>query len=417
MARTIRNAKIDSRSARAKLSQRREPYWTVISAGCALGYRRPANGGSWIARGRDETGRQIYRALGGADDAMEADGQSRLTFGEAQAAARDWFARAERQAAEGMPRSSDQDTVGDVLDAYLEWFATHKKSLRDTAYTIETHIRPALGKIALRKLTAAMLRRWHDNLAQQPARLRSRADSAPHHRAPAANAEAVRARKATANRILTVLKAALNKAFHDGRVASDSAWRSVKPFRNVDAARVRYLTEDECRRLLNACPPDFRELVHGALVSGCRYGELTRLTIADFHPDSGTLLIREAKSGKPRHVPLDDGAFAFFEAITAGRPSAEPIFRTADGRTWGKSYQARPLAQACQAARIDPPITFHGLRHTWASHRVMKGAPLIVRRPGPRPCRHEDGREALRASRPQLCARRRPRHGARSRAG
>jgi integrase len=115
-----------------------------------------------------------------------------------------------------------------------------------------------------------------------------------------------------------------------------------------------------------------------ALVSGCGYGELTRLTVADFHPDSGTLLIREAKSGKARHVPLEDGALAFFEAITAGRPAAEPNFRTADGRIWGKSYQARPLAQACQAARIDPPITFHGLRHTWASHRVMKGAPLIV---------------------------------------
>ena len=55
MARTIRNPKIDSRSARAKLPQRPEPYWTVISEGCALGYRRGSKGGKWIARFRDSS--------------------------------------------------------------------------------------------------------------------------------------------------------------------------------------------------------------------------------------------------------------------------------------------------------------------------------------------------------------------------
>ena len=45
------------------------------------------------------------------------------------------------------------------------------------------------------------------------------------------NEDARRARKATANRILTMLKAALNRAFHADRVSSDTAWRKVKPFR------------------------------------------------------------------------------------------------------------------------------------------------------------------------------------------
>jgi hypothetical protein len=46
MARSVRNPKIDSRSARLKLASRAEPYWTVISEGCALGYRRGAKGGT-----------------------------------------------------------------------------------------------------------------------------------------------------------------------------------------------------------------------------------------------------------------------------------------------------------------------------------------------------------------------------------
>jgi len=33
---------------------------------------------------------------------------------------------------------------------------------------------------------------------------------------------------------------------------------------------------------------------------------------------------------------------------------------------------------ANERAAIDPPINFHGLRHTWASHAVMGGVPLLV---------------------------------------
>jgi integrase len=36
------------------------------------------------------------------------------------------------------------------------------------------------------------------------------------------------------------------------------------------------------------------------------------------------------------------------------------------------------MEEACARAKIDPPITFHGLRHTWASLAVMAGAPLMV---------------------------------------
>jgi integrase len=49
-----------------------------------------------------------------------------------------------------------------------------------------------------------------------------------------------------------------------------------------------------------------------------------------------------------------------------------------DGRPWGSSHQQRPLAAACRAARVDPRVTFHGLRHTWASQRIMRGLPVMV---------------------------------------
>ncbi len=36
------------------------------------------------------------------------------------------------------------------------------------------------------------------------------------------------------------------------------------------------------------------------------------------------------------------------------------------------------MADACERAKIEPPANFHCLRHTYASHAVMAGAPLIV---------------------------------------
>lgn len=33
---------------------------------------------------------------------------------------------------------------------------------------------------------------------------------------------------------------------------------------------------------------------------------------------------------------------------------------------------------ACERAKISPAISYHGLRHTWASLAVMDGMPLMV---------------------------------------
>jgi integrase len=177
---------------------------------------------------------------------------------------------------------------------------------------------------------------------------------------------------------LTVLRAALNHAFREGKVAHDTEWRRVKPFKNVDSARLRYLTIEEARRLINAAQGEFRRLVQAALMTGCRYGELARLTIGDFNPDSGSLLVARSKSGKARHVVLTGEGVALFEQWCAGRASGDLIFRTDHGRAWGKSHQDAPMREACLHAKIDPPISFHVLRHTYASLSIMNGTPVMV---------------------------------------
>ena len=115
-----------------------------------------------------------------------------------------------------------------------------------------------------------------------------------------------------------------------------------------------------------------------ALQTGARFGELARLTVADFNPDAGTLAVRQSKSGKPRHVVLTEEGATFVAGLCAGHAGNEILLRKGNGRPWDKSHQSRPIAGACSRANISPPISFHCLRHTYASLAVMNGAPLLV---------------------------------------
>jgi integrase len=112
-------------------------------------------------------------------------------------------------------------------------------------------------------------------------------------------------------------------------------------------------------------------------MTGCRYGELIALTVADFDPAAGTVCVRQSKSGKPRYVALSEEGVEHFSVVSHDRQRSEYIFIKSNGLRWSRSEQQRPFLAACDAAKL-ADVRFHGLRHTYASRLVMKGAPLAV---------------------------------------
>jgi len=134
----------------------------------------------------------------------------------------------------------------------------------------------------------------------------------------------------------------------------------------------------EAQRLINAAAPGFRPLVQSALATGCRYGELTKMVVADFHPDSGTIAIRMSKSGKSRHVVLTAEGAEHFAQACVGKSGQDFIFTNGGGKPWKRSNQGKPMTEACARARIKPAVSFHALRHSYASLAVMNGMPLLV---------------------------------------
>src|SRR5215471_3858859 len=111
MARSIRSAKLENRSARLRLPVAKKPVFVKIGASLGLGYRRNQSAGTWVARVADGKGGNWTKAVGTADDLEGADGNAVLDFWQAQEKARA-IGRADQTGA------AKPVTVGEALANY-----------------------------------------------------------------------------------------------------------------------------------------------------------------------------------------------------------------------------------------------------------------------------------------------------------
>lgn len=190
-----------------------------------------------------------------------------------------------------------------------------------------------------------------------------------------ADPEVERRSKASANRVMTSLKAALNRAFDDSAnsIPSDKAWRRVEPFNNVDGARQCFLDTAQSVHLINICEGAFKNLVAAALLTGARPPhELAQLRVRDFHAKSRTLTITAGKTGR-RDVVLTAEAVDFFQGIAAGRAPDALLLPRDDGSAWGKVHHVPFMHAAVGRAKLPADCTMYSLRHSYISQSLSNG--------------------------------------------
>jgi hypothetical protein len=161
---------------------------------------------------------------GAADDARDADGVSCFTFAQAQERARIFFDRKGRELAGHVEPESGPYTVKAAIDDYLTARERRgSKGVRADRYAANSRILPTLGQFDVSNLTAKRIRDWLEAVASAPKFVRTGkfATSKAKRDFDPNDSDAVRARRSTANRLLTVLKAALNHAFQEGRAPAD----------------------------------------------------------------------------------------------------------------------------------------------------------------------------------------------------
>jgi integrase len=208
-----------------------------------------------------------------------------------------------------------------------------------------------LGPLALPDVTPDVLRAWKGCLSL-------------HHKA------------STVYRYMVFLGCALRFAVECGWLVHNPLAKVRRP--SPGRGRVRFLTSDEQRRLLDACRQSANPLLYAfvtlALWTGGRKEEIRQLQWPEVNFDQGVVRFLKTKTDRPRSVPLVGDARRVLEALaTARRPGIPWVFAGADGRKPVEVEEHWRTARR-QAKLIDFKI--HDLRHTFASYLAMSGGSL-----------------------------------------
>jgi integrase len=345
------NYEIHRKNVRTKLTPRDEPYWaTPLGINQSIGFRKIGDvgddTGTWVARRRKENGNSGTKSLGWATEAFG--------FTEARAAAYKWFVDCERGV------SSAGETVEDACKAYVKDRRTEKSEAN--AHDAEMRFKRTVydtdfGRRRLDKLRTAHIKEWRSALVT-PAE--------PDGKAPS---------KATVDRTLTALKAALNLAVENGLVSAAATieWARVKAY-GGGKRRDLFLDLKQRRALLAAATGAVRDLIEAAMLTGARAGELVNATRKQFDARSGSLTLK-GKTGS-RTVPLSMPALALFKRLAGNKlPLANLLVRD-DGKVWAHSDWDELVRDAATKAKLPAGVCLYTLRHSYITTALQGGLPV-----------------------------------------
>lgn len=338
---------------RGELTARREPHWQKVDLGQYLGFRSPA--GTWIARWYDpDARRNRFHALGEYGGLVP-----RERFSVALKDARAWFAHVSGGGSTGKPA-----TVREACEAYAKGRTDDVARFRRHVYS------DPIAKVPLTKLTPKHVKGWRERLAAKPAPVTFRKDGKVRTKPRSASA---------LNRDMTALRAALNRAFEDGDVLTDHAWRvALKPVKNADRRRDVYLTREERRAILASLPDDAAAFVRGLCALPLRPGALAALRAGAFDPRTSELKIGKDKAGQDRKIKLPDETVALFKAQRRGKLPAAYLFVQANGKPWNRHDWRLPLNEAVAAAGLSSKVTAYAFRHSTITDLIVAGVPALT---------------------------------------
>lgn len=176
--------------------------------------------------------------------------------------------------------------------------------------------------------------------------------------------------------VLQLTRSAFNTARKLGIFAGDSPTKNVK-WPKLDNMKLRYLSIDEAETLLEALAVKSKNIHDEALLSlhtGLRFGEIAALTWSCFNPKEGTLAILNAKTGS-RTAYLTGRAKKMLESRKQGRPDALIFPKRTKVKAGSMAQSSKTFARIVDDLKLNEGITdrkqrvtFHTLRHTFATH-------------------------------------------------
>ena len=277
--------------------------------------------------------------------------------------ARRWAQKVETDIREGryfQTAEAKRHTFTELIDRYVRDVLPTKGTQRENQRHQLRWWKSQLGDYLLADVTPARLAECRDRL------------SAEHTRYGRARSPA------TVNRYLAALSHVFAVAVQEWEWLEDSPLRRVRKPREP-RGRVRFLSDEERERLLQACKksesPALYPAVVLALATGARKGEILKIRWGDVDFERERIVLEETKNRDRRALPLKGHALEVLRGLAkVRRIDTDLLFPTPAGdRSVDLRYHWRTAVTQAGITNF----RFHDLRHSAASYLAMNGASLV----------------------------------------
>ncbi|MGI6387494.1 MAG: tyrosine-type recombinase/integrase [Desulfomonilia bacterium] len=257
-----------------------------------------------------------------------------------------------------LPQDKPKTLFKDAVKKYLEWAKTNKtKEGRDDRYLYDKHLKKRFGDIRMDQISSFDLEKMKSELLKE--------GYAP----------------ATVKHALVLIRQIYNKAIIWNLYQGESPVKKVK-MPTISNQRTRFLSIEEADTLLKALKTKSQQVHDMALLSlhtGMRFGEIAGLKVHDVDLTNGLVNISDPKNRRPRRAYMTAAVKAMFQArIPTGAKSNDLIFPDEKGKKMefvSKTFPRVVDALGLNKGVKDPrqKVTFHSLRHTFASWLALQG--------------------------------------------
>ena len=284
------------------------------------------------------------------------------------------------------PAARDNVTIGQLVDAYLEWGRSEGKYVDQHYSQYKAHLKAKIHDLPVSDLSSGLLSNLKAELLATPTgNTKSKKGSG------VKSGDKAKPRKTlagqTVNNIFSFMRSAINRAIATG------TWSGVNPLSTkggtwkmvrANNERLRFLTREEAKALLDDLEkrhPQLHDMALLSLRTGLRPTEIFKLRGQDVDANGCGLYIIQ-KGGKRVFVRVPEDMIQMLQAYR--RKPAEPIFqqprkRTAFDKTPACFQTAvRKLGLASKDGDSLYAITLHTMRHTFASWLAQSGKVTLM---------------------------------------
>ncbi|WP_319548454.1 tyrosine-type recombinase/integrase [Desulfogranum marinum] len=245
----------------------------------------------------------------------------------------------------------------DVFEKYLPYAKAHKKSWKEDEQRYNRHIKEYLGGKKLDTIFAKDIQKVLNEMMGQT-----------NNRGKPYSAQSIK-------HVFNIMRRLFNWAIQMDIYEGANPCKKVKPPK-VNNQVTECLSKEEVDRLLKTVQIWGNRraalIIHFALLTGLRQGEILGLRFADIDRNGGFLKLEDPK-GKPTVLPLGDDALKIIEEAEKllPTPDCEWVFPN----KWGNRRVSfnKIWNNIKDKAKLPKNFRFHGLRHTYASYMASSG--------------------------------------------